>query len=117
MTSSDSCYFHNFGYVQVGIAWAFILLISTLLNKEKEVVGGNRSIELTMLSNLTAALGFGETSQHCQSNTIVSVLNHTLGKLLDSDWLKDCEFICNLRANTVIRGKLRISRAEICNSF
>ena len=33
-------------------------------------------------------------------------------KLLDSDWLRDCEFIRNLRANSVIRGKLQISRAK-----
>ena len=38
--------------------------------------------------------------------------NHTPGKLLDSDWLRDCEFIRNLRANSVIRGKLQISRAK-----
>ena len=30
-------------------------------------------------------------------------------KLLDSDWLRDCEFICNLRANFVIRGKWQIA--------
>ena len=34
------------------------------------------------------------------------------GKLLDFDWLRDCEFIRNLRANSVIRGKLQISRAQ-----
>ena len=33
-------------------------------------------------------------------------------KLLDSDWLRHCEFIRNLRANSVIRGKLQISRAK-----
>ena len=33
-------------------------------------------------------------------------------KLLDSDWLRDCGFIRNLRANSVIRGKLQISRAK-----
>ena len=33
-------------------------------------------------------------------------------KLLDSDWLRLCEFIRNLRANSVIRGKLQISRAK-----
>ena len=33
-------------------------------------------------------------------------------KLLDSDWLKDCEFIRNLRANSVTRGKLQISKAK-----
>ena len=33
-------------------------------------------------------------------------------KLLDSDWLRHCEFISNLRANSVIRGKLQISRAK-----
>ena len=33
-------------------------------------------------------------------------------KLLDSDWLRDCEFICNLRANSVIQGELQISRAK-----
>ena len=39
--------------------------------------------------------------------------NHThWKKLLDSDWLRDCEFIRNLRANSVIRGKLQISRAK-----
>ena len=45
-----------------------------------------------------------------------SVTTHW-GKLLDSDWLRDCEFMRNLRANSVIRGKLQISRAKICNSF
>ena len=38
-------------------------------------------------------------------------------KLLDSDWLKDCELICNLRANSVIQGKLQILREKIYNSF
>ena len=33
-------------------------------------------------------------------------------KLLDSDWLRHCEFIRNFRANSVIRGKLQISRAK-----
>ena len=33
-------------------------------------------------------------------------------KLLYSDWLRDCKFIRNLRANSVIRGKLQISRAK-----
>ena len=33
-------------------------------------------------------------------------------KLLDSDWLRDYEFIRNLGANSVIRGKLQISRAK-----
>ena len=33
-------------------------------------------------------------------------------KLLDSDWLRHCEFIRNLRANSVIRGKLQISRGK-----
>ena len=33
-------------------------------------------------------------------------------KLLDSDWLRDCEFIRNLRTNSAIRGKLQISRAK-----
>ena len=33
-------------------------------------------------------------------------------KLLDSDWLSHCEFIRNLRANSVIRGNLQISRAK-----
>ena len=34
-------------------------------------------------------------------------------ELLDSDWLIDCESIRNLRANSVIRGKLQISRANL----
>ena len=38
-------------------------------------------------------------------------------KLLDSDWLRDCEFIHNLRANSVIRGKLQDLRVKICNSI
>ena len=33
-------------------------------------------------------------------------------KLLDSDRLRECELIPNLRANSVIRGKLLISRAK-----
>ena len=42
----------------------------------------------------------------------VLLFNHTREKLLDSDWLRHCEFIRNLRANSVIRGKLQISRAK-----
>ena len=38
-------------------------------------------------------------------------------KLFHDDWLRDCEFIRNLRANSVIQGKLQISKAKICNSF
>ena len=33
-------------------------------------------------------------------------------KLIDSDWLRDSEFLSNLRVNSVIRGKLQISRAK-----
>ena len=33
-------------------------------------------------------------------------------KLLDSDWLRHSEFIHNLRANPVIRGKLQISMVK-----
>ena len=33
-------------------------------------------------------------------------------KLLDSDWPRHCEFIHNLRANSVSRGNLQISRAK-----
>ena len=33
-------------------------------------------------------------------------------KLLNSDWLRHCEFIRNFRANSVIRGKLQIARAK-----
>ena len=29
-------------------------------------------------------------------------------KLLDSDWLRDCEFICNLRANSDYRSQGQI---------
>ena len=39
-------------------------------------------------------------------------VNHTLGKLLYSDLLRDCKFILDLRANFVIPGKLQISRAK-----
>ena len=33
-------------------------------------------------------------------------------KLFDSDWLRHCDFIRNLRENSVIQGKLQISRAK-----
>ena len=33
-------------------------------------------------------------------------------KLFDSHWLRHCEFICNLRANSAILGKLQISRPK-----
>ena len=46
----------------------------------------------------------------CTPN-VLSVITHW-EKLLDSDWLRHCEFIRNLRANSVIRGKLQISRAK-----
>ena len=42
---------------------------------------------------------------------IIIIITHW-EKLLDSDWLRHCEFIRNLRANSVIRGKLQISRAK-----
>ena len=45
------------------------------------------------------------------SQAISTVITHW-EKLLDSDWLRHCEFIRNLRANSVIRGKLQISRAK-----
>ena len=39
-------------------------------------------------------------------------------KFLDSNWVRDCEFIGNLRENSVIRGKVQISqKGMICNSF
>ena len=37
----------------------------------------------------------------------ISMLITDWEKLLDSDWLRDCEFIPNLKANSVIRGKLQ----------
>ena len=40
--------------------------------------------------------------------SITSLITHW-EKLLDSDMLRDCEFI--------LKGKLQISRAKICNSF
>ena len=40
----------------------------------------------------------------------ISVVITHWEKLLDSDWLRDSEFIRNLRANSVLRGKLQISR-------
>ena len=42
---------------------------------------------------------------------VTAVITHW-EKLLDSDWLRHCEFIRNLRANFVIRSKLQISRAK-----
>ena len=42
---------------------------------------------------------------------VISLITHW-EKLLDSDCLRGCEFICNLRANFVIRGKLQILRAK-----
>ena len=45
------------------------------------------------------------------SQSFKSVIAHW-EKLLDSDWLRHCEFIRNLRENSVIRGKLQISRAK-----
>ena len=46
------------------------------------------------------------------SNLAVMYIITHWEKLLDSDWLRHCEFIRNLRANSVIRGKLQISRAK-----
>ena len=45
------------------------------------------------------------------SSRIISIITHW-EKLLDSDWLRHYEFIRNLRANFVIRGKLQISWAK-----
>ena len=45
-------------------------------------------------------------------HTFSAVITHWEQLLLDCDWLRDCEFISNLRANSVIRGKLQISRAK-----
>ena len=42
---------------------------------------------------------------------ISTVITHWK-KLLYSDWLRHCEFIRNLRANSVVRGKLQISRGK-----
>ena len=47
----------------------------------------------------------------CLFHAIFIIITHW-EKLLDSDWLRDCGFIRNLRANSVIRGKLQISRAK-----
>ena len=63
-----------------------------------------------------------ETSFSCNHEASCKVFknyygNHTLEKLLDSDWLTDCEFIRNMRANFVIRGKLQISRVKSICSF
>ena len=43
--------------------------------------------------------------------SVSTVMTHW-EKLLGSDWLRDCEFIRNVRTNSVIRGKLQISRAK-----
>ena len=47
---------------------------------------------------------------------ITALITHR-EKLLDSDWLSDYDFIRNLRANSVIWGKLQIWREKICNSL
>ena len=39
---------------------------------------------------------------------IIAVITHW-ENLLDLDWLRNCEFKRNVRANSVIRGKLQIS--------
>ena len=44
--------------------------------------------------------------------TVINIIITHWEKLLDSDWLRHCEFIHNLRASSVIRGKLQISRAK-----
>ena len=50
-------------------------------------------------------------SLHPEFQLIIFKITHW-EKLLDSDWLRYCEFIHNLRANSVIRSKLQISRAK-----
>ena len=44
-------------------------------------------------------------------NVDTGVITHW-EKLLHSDWLRHCEFIRNLRANSVFLDKLQISRAK-----
>ena len=44
-------------------------------------------------------------------DSIRAIITHW-EKLFDSHWLRHCEFICNLRANSAIRGKLQISRPK-----
>ena len=47
----------------------------------------------------------------CDYSKLLCLITHW-EKLLDSDWLRHCKFISDLRANSVIRGKLQISRAK-----
>ena len=57
--------------------------------------------------------GIFENSTACPNKKVwIKALITHWEKLLDSDWLRHCEFIRNLRANSVIRGKLQISRAK-----
>ena len=46
------------------------------------------------------------------TSDLINTLITRWEKLLDSDWVGHCEFIRNLRANSVIQGKLQISRAK-----
>ena len=47
---------------------------------------------------------------------VFSIITHW-EKLLDSDWLSDCEFIRNLRANFLILRQITDLKGKICNSF
>ena len=51
-------------------------------------------------------------SQIALKNIQLLILITHWEKLLDSDWLGHCEFIRNLRENSVSWGKLQISRAK-----
>ena len=78
----------------------FVLVVAAAL-----MIGKQPKI-LVMCSNLDFDLKFGFMCSH---------LDFELQP--DSDWLWDCELVHNLRANSVVRGKLQISREKIFNSF
>ena len=75
------------------------------VRKRKVCIFFTSKIVLIFVKN--GCLGMWITYSHPFVKPFITIITHW-EKLLDSNWLSDCEFIRNLRANSVIRSKLQI---------
>ena len=57
----------------------------------------------------------GKDAESSKIPVVISLITHW-EKLLDSDWLRACDFIRNLRANSVIRCSYRFQGQIIIHS-
>ena len=93
----------------------YTLIYTPALNVTRNnlpVVSNNHKLHAKFHSGILRIIEYYGLMSPFLKEFVLNILIIHWEKLLDSDWLRHCEFISNLRANSVIRGKLQISRAK-----